>query len=338
METAPKIRLTSIEVGTLWTTYENDTMAKCILRYFLNTVEDPEIRTVIEYALSLCEKHLQELTLLFNSENFSIPHGFSDKDVNVHAKRLFSDSLFLNYLKNMAKVGLATFATAYSISSRADIRQFYRECLNQTEILDQKAIDVLQSKGIYIRPPYITLPDKVKYVSDKSFLSGGFFGFTDKRPVISIEIAHLYMNIETNILGKALMMGFSQVTVSQEIREYLLQGKEIAGKHIKIFSEVLTDDDIPASMTWDAEVTDSTEPPFSDKLILHHVAMLIAAGTGNYGLAAAASPRKDIAANYVRLAAEIAQYAEAGAKILIEKGWLEEPPQAPNRKQLAQQV
>ncbi|WP_414859347.1 DUF3231 family protein [Paenibacillus haidiansis] len=35
METVRNIRLTSAELASLWTTYMNDTMAVCILRYFL---------------------------------------------------------------------------------------------------------------------------------------------------------------------------------------------------------------------------------------------------------------------------------------------------------------
>lgn len=87
-------------------------------------------------------------------------------------------------------------------------------------------------------------------------------------------------------------------------------------------------------MPWDSGVIESTDAPFSDKLFLYHVTILVAAGTGNYGIAAAASPRKDIASNYVKLAAEIASYAEDGAKKMIENGWLEEPPQLANQNEM----
>jgi nitrogen fixation protein len=35
--------------------------------------------------------------------------------------------------------------------------------------------------------------------------------------------------------------------------------------------------------------------------------------------------------------AEILQYAEDGANIMIDNGWREQPPQAPDRDQLANQ-
>jgi hypothetical protein len=58
-------------------------------------------------------------------------------------------------------------------------------------------------------------------------------------------------------------------------------------------------------------------------------------GISNYATSSAASLRMDLATNYVRLTAEIAQYAQDGATILIDNGWLEEPPQNVDRKELA---
>lgn len=54
-----------------------------------------------------------------------------------------------------------------------------------------------------------------------------------------------------------------------------------------------------------------------------------------YGNALAFSPRHDIAANYARLAAEVGNYSEDGANILIDMGWMEQPPQAADRERLA---
>ncbi|MBD2869420.1 DUF3231 family protein [Paenibacillus arenilitoris] len=328
------IRLTSSEIGTLWATYMSDTMAKCLLSHFQRNVDDSEIAAIVELAMTITEKHLEVLKKLFEDESFPIPTGFTDEDVQPDAKRLYSDTFYLYYIKNMSRVGLATHAMSYTMSSRADIRAIFRENLNQTEVLDQQVTEVLQSKGLYIRPPYIEKPESADFVDSRSFLSGGFFGFGDKRPLTAIEIAHLFANAQTNGLGNTLLLGFSQVARSEAIRKYLKRGLEISTKHIKIFTDLLRNENLPVPMTWDSDVMNSTEAPFSDKLMLFHVSLLVAAGTGNYGLAAAASPRKDVAANYVRLAAEIGTYAEDGANLMIDNGWLEEPPQAANRKEL----
>lgn len=237
----------------------------------------------------------------------------------------------------MTKVGLATFSLTYSTVSRDDIRTFFLECLNQIEKLDEKVTTVLKSKGIYVRPPYISPPppENIEFVSSLKFLSGGFFGFAPKRPLIAVEIAHLFMNAQTNGLGKALLLDLSQVAQSKELRKYLVRGVEISTKHVSIFSKSLEDENLPVPMTWGTDVTNSTDKTFSDKLMLFQISLLVAAGFGNYGVAAAASPRKDIAAEYIRLAGEIGQYAGDGAKMMIQNGWLEEPPHAPDQNELS---
>jgi hypothetical protein len=68
---------------------------------------------------------------------------------------------------------------------------------------------------------------------------------------------------------------------------------------------------------------------------MFHISAMIAAGIGNYGAAMSASPRKDIGIKYASLIPEIALYAEDGANIMINNSWLEEPPMADDRDQLA---
>ena len=47
-----KIKLTSAEMGKLWVTYVGNTMAKCVLRYYLQHVDDEDIKKVLENALT----------------------------------------------------------------------------------------------------------------------------------------------------------------------------------------------------------------------------------------------------------------------------------------------
>ncbi|MFF2445503.1 DUF3231 family protein [Neobacillus sp. NPDC058068] len=61
---------------------------------------------------------------------------------------------------------------------------------------------------------------------------------------------------------------------------------------------------------------------------------MIAAGIGNFGMAIAASLRRDLGLKYASLIPEISLFAEDGAKIMIKHGWMEEPPQAEDRDQL----
>jgi hypothetical protein len=92
--------LTSSEIATTWSAYMNDSMAKCILGYFLTTVKDEEIQSVIQFAYNLAATHVEKLTKLFSNEQLPRPTGFSSEDVNLNAPRLYTDMFMLSYLNH----------------------------------------------------------------------------------------------------------------------------------------------------------------------------------------------------------------------------------------------
>lgn len=327
------IKLSSAELGNMWTTYMNESMAICFLRYFKQKLIDPEISPVLDYAYEVSVSHLELLTDIMNDENIPIPHGFTDEDVDIEAPALYSDNFYLVYLDNMGRVGMNAYSLALPLSSRDDIRRFFSECLETAIELTNKAKTVLLSKGLHVRPPIIPYPEKVDFVKNQNFLTGWF---SNRKSLLSMEIAHLFANIHTNELGKSLLMGFSQVAQSKEVTEFMLRGKSIAMKHMEILGSLLREDELPASLTWDTAVTRSTVPPFSDKLMMFHTVTLISLGIGDYGASVSISSRRDLVTQYVRLMAEVGQYAEDGMNVMIDKGWMEQPPQSADRDALAQ--
>lgn len=60
MEDKSKIRLTSAEMATLWLQDFNDSLAICVQRYFLEKVEDDEVKTAIEFTLHTAEKNVAD--------------------------------------------------------------------------------------------------------------------------------------------------------------------------------------------------------------------------------------------------------------------------------------
>jgi hypothetical protein len=187
------------------------------------------------------------------------------------------------------------------------------------------------NKGVYARGPYIDIPETPEFVHQKNFLGGLF---AEKRPLIAPEIANLVYNIRRNAIGKALIIGFTQTAKDDTVKKYFLRGLELSQKQIDIFSSILGADYLTVPVQWDSEVTASTVPPFSDKLMMFHISALIASAIGQYGVSMSVSPRADLAAMYVRQSAEVAMFAEDGAKLMIARGWMEKPPQAINREQL----
>lgn len=98
---------------------------------------------------------------------------------------------------------------------------------------------------------------------------------------------------------------------------------------------MLEEDNLHTPRTFESEVTDSTIPPFSDKLMLFLIATLLSSAIGYYGEAMAMSLRKDLATNYAKMITEIGILAEDGMNLLIEKEWMEQPPLATNHQGLA---
>lgn len=331
MDDKTKIRLTAAEMAVLWTQYINDTVSICVNSYFLEKVEDHEVKPVIEFALNGSRQNISFLKELFIKENFPIPTGFTEKDVHVNAPRLFSDTYFLMYLRNMSVLGMAAGGLALGIATRPEVVKFFKSVLKMAVGLQDLTRDLMLKQGTYVRPPFISTPDKVDFVERQSFLTG-FLG--EKRTLVAQEITMLFNNIQTNAIGKTLITGFAQTAQSREVKEYFIRGKRIAQKHIDIFSDILKKEDLPAPMTWDTALSDSTIPVFSEKLMMFHVSGMIAAGIGNYGASMSGSPRRDLGLKYASLIPEIALYAEDGANIMIKHGWLEEPPQSDNREKL----
>ena len=328
LETEQNIRLTSAELANLWAAYMNSSLKKSFMKYFLAKVEDTEIRSVLEYALHVAEKHLHTISEIYKHEKHPIPQGFTDQDVKMDAPRLFSDTFFLSFMEFMAEIRLNGYATALPMAARADIREYFTECLASSAELYNRVSSVMLSKGVYIRAPYIPVPDNVDFVQRQNFLTG-FLG--DRRPLTSIEISHVFSRIKTNSLRKSLFSSFSQVAESEQVRQYMVRGQEIAKKHIKILSSVLMENDLPTPMAWDSGVMDSTISPFSDKLMIQKIRNYNVVEIGNYGKAVSVSLRHDLTATFARLMTEVGNYSEDGVNILIDNGWLEEPPQAKSR-------
>lgn len=149
-----------------------------------------------------------------------------------------------------------------------------------------------------------------------------------------MEITNLHANTKSNDIAESLALAFSQVAQKKESVSYLVRGETIAKKHRKVFTNYLEKSHLPTPRQLNDDITPSTIPPFSDKLMMFHMGLLVATLTGSYGLSMAGSPRHDITLDYGRLLIEIEKYGDDGVSIMIENNWMEKPPCAPNRMEL----
>lgn len=319
-------RLTSSEIGNLWRVYMNYTMLTCIMKVFLSQSQDPDIRSVCQSAHDISQRRIKTSSDLLTQDNRSVPHGFTDEDIDINAPALYSDTFYIYYIKNMIKVGLNVLSMALTMATRLDVIAFFRTEIDATMDIWNKTATIMLEKGMMIRPPYMETDNIVHYVhKEDNFLGSVWSG---DRPLLAIEVEQLYYGIITNEVGKTLLTGFHQVTPSKQLRDYINKGIELSGDIIQNFGSKLRDGGITSPMHWDAygTVTNSTTPPFSDKLMIFHINMLNTIGMANYAISLGSTFRKDLVAMYGRYIGQVVLYAAKGLDLAIDNGWLEEPP------------
>lgn len=324
-------KLTAAEIAKLWATYMGNSMSRCILRYYQQHVDDEDIKKLLNHALSLTNEFMSSIAGIFKKENFPIPAGFSDEDVNLGAPRLFEDQFYVHYLKYAAKAGLSIYGVAIPLMYREDVKEFFIHCMNSTIELMEHINDLLMKKGFIMKPPAIPIPEKVTFVHH-DFLNG-YFG--QVRPLHALEITHLYDNIENNVTSKALILGFSQVVKSERVRDLFIKGRDITHNELERYMNKLHEENLPSPSFLDHLVTTSTYSPFSDKLMLYHKVDMFSMKIRAFGNSAAVNGRHDIGFMYTRALMNISLFVEEGAKIMIDNGWMEQPPEAVNRDNLA---
>jgi hypothetical protein len=320
-------KLTAPEMGKLWATYMGNSMSNCILNYF----EDQDIKKLVEHAKRLTEEFQRSVKEIFIKENIPLPHGFTEDDVNLGAPRLFADEFYVHYLKYAAKAGLSIYSIAIPLMYREDVRNFLTYCMNSTMELVEEIKTILMDKSLIIEPPIIPAPEQVR-IADTDYLSG-FVG--DVRPLHALEIAHLYDNIENNVTSKALIMAFSQVAKREKVRDIFIKGKDITNKAVERYMEKLHYESLPAPGFIDHLVTTSTFAPFSDKLMLFHKVDMFSMKIRAFGNSLAVNGRHDLALLYGKSLMNIANFVKDASNILIENEWMEIPPEAVDRENLA---
>ena len=327
------LKLTSSEIGTLWGEYVNGTMIEIVNSYMISILEDESIKKVFEIAIDTWEKQKKQLVSFIEKDGFPVPIGFTESDLNKSAERLFSDTFCLNYLHVMTLHGLLGHTTALSVSVRKDIREFYNSCVNDAKSMYDLTIELLLKKGKFQRDPYFYPNDGPEFISTNDF-TDGFFG--KGRLLSATEMISISLNIKKSIMAKTLSIGFSQVTESKEIRMFFEELEKRADENIQALTKILHKDNLPIPMSWESEVTTSKDSPFSDKLMLYHMGFLAQTAQVYYGTGLAGAMRTDLVVVYEKTILKTLAMTKNWFDIMVKNKWLEQPPLAPNRKELAQ--
>ncbi|GIQ71516.1 DUF3231 family protein [Xylanibacillus composti] len=325
------IELSCTEIGGLWGVYIQESMTKCFLTYFLHHLQDGQIVPLAEEAMSITQDRLDKIKAFFLAENFPVPAGFSDADINLAAPQLYHDTFTLSFIYMMNRLGMINFAFTASNNVRLDVLDFFNECIHSSTEMFGKAVRLMLEKGIYDRPPKMNYPDKIEFVEKTSFLDG-LFG--SKRPLNAIELSEIFFNIERNYFSVIVMLGFAQVIEDKKIKDLVIRGKKISEEQIELFNTLLMQEDLLGTVTVSMEVTSSNVSPFSDKLIMSMIHILNSVDILLISHALSLSMRTDLVAHYTKIIAEVMAYAKDTYDMVVERKWLEQPPLTTNRKQL----
>ena len=330
-----KLKLTSSEIGTLWGEYINGTATDVINRYMVSIIEDEQIKAIFEDAILTFEKQKKQIVTFMEKDGFPIPIGFTDSDLFKNKPRLFTDIFCLNYLHIMTLHGLLGHSTALAVSVRKDLREFYDSCDNDAKKMYHQTIELLLEKGSFQRDPLFYPAKNPEFISSQDF-TDGFFG--KGRTLSATEIISISFNLKKSIMAKTLSIAFSQVAQSKEVRKFLTDSEKTSDGQIKAFSKIMQADNLPVPKSWETEVTTSTDSPFSDKLMMYHIGFLFQAAQNYHGSGLASAMRTDLVTTYEGTILQNIIVTKKWYNIMVQNKWLEQPPLAPNRKEIAKEI
>lgn len=328
-----KQALSSSELGTLWMTYQEKTMIQRMLEYFIEQADDNQAKEIMQNTHMKIINYIEDIKAIFKNEGAVIPVGFTEQDVNTGVPKLYDNMFDIMFLRLLQAISMGLHTLHLNMSYRKDIVLLYKELTEFTQSGYDECVDYLQEKDVLPRPPAVTMPKSVKFVEGTNYMSG-FNLFSEKRALNTVEVAHLYHAIESNIIGMQLITGFAQVANEPEVKKYFIKGKELAKKIVTDNTQLFLQSDIQPPSTWGANATDSKVAPFSDKLMMYCTSMFCSFGLGSSALGTAFSLRSDLPLKMVNEAKDILTYGREGGKLMAKNGWLEEPPQMQDRNAL----
>ena len=333
MTTEAKIQLTSTELGSLWMIYLSTSARLIMFDYFKDKTIDKEAQNILTAYISEMQTIKNEIVNIFNNEGAVIPIAFDERDVIREAPPLYDDLFNIIFLRQMVKISFATSSVYSAMSYKKEVHDVLKLNYDVADNYYVMSTNYLLGKGVLARPPYVTMPKQVEFIEDKNYMSG-FNILSEKRSLNTIEVGFINQSIEDNIFGMQLMTGFAQVATESEVKKYFREGKELAKKIISQFSDVLLQSDIQAPSAWAGKATDSTMPPFSDKLMMYLTSLISSASIGITAIGTSFSMRGDLHIKLTLIAKDAFDYAKEGSKIMIAHKWMEEPPQMEDRNQL----
>ena len=317
--------LSSVEYGALWTTYQKKTMILCILEYFYEKAEDPKAKNLMKGLHEKLSAKVEEIKKMLEDSGAIVPIGFTAEDVHLDAPKLFDDGFDIMFSRVLKEISMGMYVLHTTIAYRDDIINLYRELTELTQKYYLYFTEYLQQNKRMLQPPSINMPNSRNFIRNTAYMKGtNILG--SQRGFNIVEYGLIYHSIESNIIGMQLMKGFAQSSSDKEVKQYFQKGYELSKKIYKDTEEMLIKSDIPSPPIPSGIVTNSTIAPFSEKLMLFCTYLLNGFSIGGQGFGAVFHLRNDVILQSGLFAKDVFAFGIKGARLMMDKGWLEEPP------------
>ncbi|MCY9691518.1 DUF3231 family protein [Paenibacillus alginolyticus] len=321
-----KSKMNAAELGALWTTYHKKTMILRILEHFISKSEDQKAKDLMSGLWEKLHPKVIEITKMLENDGAVPPIGFSKEDVTLDAPKLYENGFDIMFCRILKEISMGMYVLHMTISYREDIVMLYKQLTDITQSYYNQFTQYLLEKDLLPRPNYTNMPKSVEYITDKAYMKGtNLFGH--KRSINTVEFGLLYHSIEANISGMQLLRGFAQCAKDEEVKKYFTKGQELSKEILKETTEILLQNNIQPPSTPGGTVTNSTNAPFSEKLMMYCTYLLGGFSLGAQGFNSAFVLRNDMIAKTGVFAKDVFEYTMEGAKLMMSKGWLEEPPE-----------
>ncbi|MFC4025537.1 DUF3231 family protein [Oceanobacillus longus] len=313
--------LTPSEIQNLMTSYMTNTMASAVTADFLKKADSLDVKKMLDLGLNIANEEVKGAEYFLKSDRRALPEGFTEKDILRSDSKYYSDKfvVLLKYILGIDALNL--YSLSFSTSRNPKIRAFYKKMLTDTTVLIERCMEFIIKNGM--DQPIIHIPrtEVVEKIHEQDFL-GKMFG--KNRPLSTPEVQQLTTNYYSTEVLRELLRSFCP-TETTEIKEHFERGTKLFSKQLEAIQDKLQKENVPQFPTWETDI-DTDRAPFSERLMLFKISLIVGATGGKYGVSASATLRKDIGASFLKMMGETLLYAEDTGNILIKHKMLDEPP------------
>ncbi len=113
--------LSSSEIATLWMTYQQKTMIRRILEYFIVQEEDDKAKEIMQDTHMQMVNYIEDIKTILKNEGAAIPVGYTEKDVNVGVPKLYDKMFDIMFLRLLKEISMGLHTLHLTMSYRKDM-------------------------------------------------------------------------------------------------------------------------------------------------------------------------------------------------------------------------